>query len=254
MSANYAAGLSPCDSRGVCGLPEVRDTSEEAAAKTKQLADLMAAAKHCVLVVGAGISTAAGIPDFRGPNGIWTIEERQRKAAKKLKSCGSVAKKKVKREAKGESEAGEEQTDSLGKQETNVKQENESPQVSECSQTQVSLDTVKPTLTHLVIKSLVEKGLVHYIISQNIDGLFLKTGIERRFLSEVHGDFFVDECNVCLSRYIRKTASPTMALKVSERACPRPGRPCRGRLRDTILDWEDELPESGQSVRRERWI
>lgn len=33
-----------------------------------------------------------------------------------------------------------------------------------------------------------------------------------------------------------------MGLKVSNNKCPRSGRPCRGMLRDTILDWEDELP------------
>lgn len=69
-------------------------------------------------------------------------------------------------------------------------------------------------------------------------------GIERKFLAEVHGDFFVDECNLCLSRFIRRTASPTMAQKVSTTPCPRKERPCRGFLRDTILDWEDQLPES----------
>lgn len=216
MSANYAAGLSPCDSRGKCGLPEIVDPATEAAEKTKQMADWIRQSSHCVLLVGAGISTASGIPDFRGPKGIWTIEEQQKKAHKKRKTSNKTEEDvKVKQEAEGD-----------------------------VTVTHVSLDDAQPTLTHLVIKSLVKNKLVKYVISQNVDGLFLKTGIERKYLSEVHGDFFVDECNVCLSRFVRRTASPTMAQKVSDRPCPRSGRPCRGFLRDTILDWEDELPES----------
>lgn len=41
---------------------------------------------------------------------------------------------------------------------------------------------------------------------------------------------------------MRCEPSPTMGLKLSSVKCARGGRPCRGMLRDTILDWEDELP------------
>ena len=40
------------------------------------LADWMFGAKNLVVFTGAGISTESGLPDFRGPDGIWTRQER----------------------------------------------------------------------------------------------------------------------------------------------------------------------------------
>lgn len=81
MSCTYAEGLSSYENKGVLGLPEVDNTigmhsiipryfqkfenDEKVGEKCIVLADWISKAKHVVVHTGAGISTSAGIPDFR---------------------------------------------------------------------------------------------------------------------------------------------------------------------------------------------
>ena len=67
---NYASGLSPYENKGECGMPELYNDSDVVAEKSSQLAALMRDSRHVVVITGAGVSTAAGIPDFRGPSGM----------------------------------------------------------------------------------------------------------------------------------------------------------------------------------------
>ncbi|KAL6063170.1 hypothetical protein STEG23_037822 [Scotinomys teguina] len=66
-------------------------------------------------------------------------------------------------------------------------------------------------------------------------------------LAELHGNMFVEECPKCKTQYVRDTVVGTMGLKATGRLCTvakaRGLRACRGELRDTILDWEDALPD-----------
>ncbi|NWI11340.1 SIR6 deacetylase, partial [Crypturellus soui] len=66
-------------------------------------------------------------------------------------------------------------------------------------------------------------------------------------LAELHGNMFVEECVKCGKQYVRDAVVGSMGLKPTGRLCSvtkgRGLRACRGKLRDTILDWEDSLPD-----------
>lgn len=165
--------------------------------------------------VGAGLSTSAGIPDFRGKSGVWTKLLRNNNDHDP--TCRRTSSEKI--------------------EDISIKSE-------ECGgQSGIKpFDETIPTKSHLILRELCTKNLVGHIVSQNVDGLFLKANFPRRYISELHGDFYLDECTCCRSRFIRGSASQTMRLTRSLVKCPRDDKVCRGHLRDTILDWESPIP------------
>lgn len=100
---------------------------------------------------------------------------------------------------------------------------------------------VPPTYTHIVLAKLLELDIIDYIVTQNVDGLHLRSGVPRSKLSILHGDCFLEKCEKCKKEYVRDFDIGGVSFRKTGRYCE--NRHCGGALRDTILDWEDELPD-----------
>eukprot|EP01133_Synstelium_polycarpum_P011609 gene11609-13552_t len=57
-------------------ITEYIDPLEKLLENVKVVAEMLKNSKHCVVYTGAGISTSADLPDFRGPNGCWTNDDK----------------------------------------------------------------------------------------------------------------------------------------------------------------------------------
>ena len=65
------------------------------------------------------------------------------------------------------------------------------------------------------ISELVRRGKVTRVVSQNVDGLHLRSGIPRDRLAELHGNCFAERCPSCKEEYIRDFEIETVRLSLS---------------------------------------
>jgi NAD-dependent deacetylase sirtuin 7 len=141
---------------------EVEEDEAELQQKVVRLAELLRAARHPVVYTGAGVSTSANIPDYRGPRGIWTMHK------KGAHNANSAAR-----------------AEMMG----------------------MAFVEAQPTQTHMGLAALTANGLVKSIISQNVDGLHLRSGVPARSLCELHGNVFREVCSKCRKEYLRGLAA-----------------------------------------------
>ena len=125
--------------------------------------DWVSSAKRIVVLTGAGISTESGIPDFRGPNGLWTRDPE----AEKLSDIRYyVADSEIRKRA-------------WQKRLSNPAW------------------TAQPNAGHHAIVELERRGQLHALVTQNIDGLHKKAGNSPERVIEVHGTMHSVLCWEC---------------------------------------------------------
>ena len=59
--------------------------------------------------------------------------------------------------------------------------------------------------------ALLNAGKLKYVVSQNVDGLHLRSGIPREQLAELHGNCFAERCVKCKREYIRDFEMETVS-------------------------------------------
>ena len=103
-------------------------------------------------------------------------------------------------------------------------------------------DKALPSFTHISLYSLLKESRIHHIVSQNVDGLHMRSGVlADSWLTELHGNIFIEECVECGTQYFRSRDVGGMGLKPTGSRCDNVS--CSGALIDNAVDWDTDLPE-----------
>lgn len=139
----------------------------------KQAAKDLVKSKHAIALTGAGMSTESGIPDFRGPKGIWTTNKKAEAEAYKMYGLFLKEPKAYWVEISGPQRIYRRFYEEIRK--------------------------AKPNPGHHALVELERWGILKCVITQNIDGLHIKAGNKR--VLEYHGSIYKLRCTSCGSRF-----------------------------------------------------
>ena len=126
-----------------------------------QCADLIKGSESVVALTGAGISTSAGIPDFRGPKGLYVTRQYDPDTVFDINYFLIDPK-----------------------------------PFYDFSRDFLKLEkTIKPTVAHLFLKEMEDLGKLKGVVTQNIDSLHKRAGSKN--VLELHGSYWKSSCLKC---------------------------------------------------------
>lgn len=102
-----------------------------------------------------------------------------------------------------------------------------------------------PSYTHMSIVKLQEEGYLKFVVSQNTDGLHLRSGLNSKYLAELHGNTNLEYCKKCKAKYLRDFRTRNAKREhdhFTGRICAE--EKCKGKLYDSIINFGENLPEN----------
>jgi NAD-dependent deacetylase len=149
------------------------------------LPDWLTGARRVVALTGAGISTESGIPDYRGPNGVWT---RDPDAEKLVTLSYYVSDPDIRRRA------------------WQMRRD-------------LQVGDIAPNAGHRALADLERQGRLRALVTQNIDGLHQQAGSSPDVVLELHGTVHEVECLSCGDRTTMESAMERVDAGEPDPAC-----------------------------------
>lgn len=178
-------------------------TTPGTAAAANLLGDLIEPGRRIVVMTGAGISTESGIPDYRGPGGVW-----ERNAPPTIGDF----------------------VENVETRRTYWARRREGyPRMAEA----------EPNAGHRALVALEESGRLAAIVTQNIDGLHQKAGSDPARVIELHGTTHRVRCLACGAEWPAAAIHCRVLAGAEPPDCDR----CGGPLRAATILFGESLPE-----------
>ena len=181
---------------------------------TLKLNELIEKSEKLVFFTGAGISTDSGIPDFRGPKGVW-------KTSTPIYFQEFISSKKKRVES------------------WERKFSNE-----------LSIDSARPNKGHIKIAEIMQKKNESHLITQNVDNLHQNSGVQKIQITELHGNATYASCLDCNERYELMDLKQGF-LKTNEPPfCTR----CNGIIKSATISFGQAMPEKEMQLSQKKAI